>query len=574
MQATAPAAAAVFAWAVLAGAILSAQLPLTHCAAAAGTRTIPIASALLEDLLPASSTACAGSEGFTHNTTWAPPESAWDTGASAHEREVFLAELAHADADANLTWKLRVGTGGNIYSYRSKYGEAVPPQAHPDGYFVDEVWQTVAIDNNLHSTAEPDKAGYYFIHQAGACQNTEPLRKKPFFSPSVGAHCSGSQCGFVSWGQHAHVPTRFRSSVLCFNRYKDCGGGVLEVTTAVHNGADPAVDPSVPNLLSLPWAGVRPSVLKHAAFPKRPSATTSDGVTMDWPGSPGRGAIPSWAGAVVRETNSFGGYTTFAENLPSKGAAGAPFPAPCGTGIRPWSMLDCKAFGVSELSLARGAGACYHDSRLSIQAGKWIARCPLTAATLLIKAGCHDCDLDLISSSGGKVEVSGVYWWNFKGTILLYPKSKSVAAVNAVLKPGDTIAIHTASGDSGEPGKSTADNLALSFVHGTDAHRKVADDIHGDKMWSYHPSSVQVGSHAKAERDMTVFNRNVFAEVRAGNSLWDRQYVVTGRYDDHGTQAKPWVGRATQGMVWPGTALGRAVDVHSTDAAVFTAAPT
>ena len=76
-----------------------------------------------------------------------------------------------------------------------------------------------------------EKKSKWFIHQAGAYQKDPDLRETPFFSPSIAKYCNSTrrECGFVSWGQQAHVPTCFKSSVLYFTRYKDCGGGLLEV---------------------------------------------------------------------------------------------------------------------------------------------------------------------------------------------------------------------------------------------------------------------------------------------------------------------------------------------------------
>ena len=68
------------------------------------------------------------------------------------------------------------------------------------------------------------------------------------------------ECTFVSWGQHAHVSTSFRSHLLYFTRYRDCGDGVVEVTRAMHNGfgGDPIT------YTNMPWGAVRQSVLRDA----------------------------------------------------------------------------------------------------------------------------------------------------------------------------------------------------------------------------------------------------------------------------------------------------------------------
>ena len=78
-----------------------------------------------------------------------------------HEEDVFLAEMVHNDTDANKSWSLRVGHGGNIYSYIGAYGEVIPPQFHVDAPYIDEVSSRpnphpglppLATDNLLENT--------------------------------------------------------------------------------------------------------------------------------------------------------------------------------------------------------------------------------------------------------------------------------------------------------------------------------------------------------------------------------------------------------------------------------------
>ena len=71
----------------------------------------------------------------------------------------------------------------------------------------------------------------WFIHQAGTYQRDPDVKKKPFYSPSIAKYCSAQrrECGFVSWGQQAHLPTACKSAVYYYTRYKDCGGGIMEV---------------------------------------------------------------------------------------------------------------------------------------------------------------------------------------------------------------------------------------------------------------------------------------------------------------------------------------------------------
>ena len=73
--------------------------------------------------------------------------------------------MVHNDTEnANKSWSLRVGRGGNIYSYIGAYGEVIPPQFHVDAPYIDEVWQSVAVDTSQNYQGENGKG--WFIHQA------------------------------------------------------------------------------------------------------------------------------------------------------------------------------------------------------------------------------------------------------------------------------------------------------------------------------------------------------------------------------------------------------------------------
>ena len=182
--------------------------------------------------------------------------------SSKHEQAAFLAEMVHEDStNSNHTWRMRVGPSGNINSFIGPYGEAMPPQKHDKAPWIDEVWQMVAVGTTTNNLPPYNKA--YFIHQAGTYQKDSTTITDPFHSPTVAKRCrlgngsTGQSCSFAAWGQHAHVPTPFVSTLIYYTRYRDCGGGVLEVTYAMHNSAGPSNDgrtlnfsvPRVPLLL-------------------------------------------------------------------------------------------------------------------------------------------------------------------------------------------------------------------------------------------------------------------------------------------------------------------------------------
>ena len=98
------------------------------------------------------------------------------------ESVVFDGELNYENTlDSTQSYRIRIGKGGQLYSFRSSFGESIPPQWRPTGWalptygggtsyapWVDEVWQMVCVDGSLNNP--PDSA--YFIHQSGVYLKT------------------------------------------------------------------------------------------------------------------------------------------------------------------------------------------------------------------------------------------------------------------------------------------------------------------------------------------------------------------------------------------------------------------
>ena len=80
--------------------------------------------ALLDDMFVKSSNRCVGSEqtSFNFDFSWSNTTSKWWPPNAPYEKYLFLAEMKHSD-NVNRTWKIRIGTGGNIYSYVNTAGE-------------------------------------------------------------------------------------------------------------------------------------------------------------------------------------------------------------------------------------------------------------------------------------------------------------------------------------------------------------------------------------------------------------------------------------------------------------------
>ncbi len=133
-----------------------------------------------------------------------PESSFYGAPWSNHEQHVFNAQMSHTDPNSSdRSWKMRIGTGGNIYSLVGPMGETVAPQKRADSPWIDEVWHSVGVDPPRNQQ-EP-----FMIHGAGSYQydqtysETEgvPLTKVPFYAPSLGKYCNveEGECGFAAW---------------------------------------------------------------------------------------------------------------------------------------------------------------------------------------------------------------------------------------------------------------------------------------------------------------------------------------------------------------------------------------
>ena len=139
---------------------------------------------------------------FTDEWPDANPNVYWDpTTVQNYEEALFQTRMTHTDTTGNgRSWEVRFGKGGNIYSLYAPnlYGEAMPPQAHVNAPWIDEVHQLVSVNlglNNPNPSCQDNPKSCYFIHQAGAYQRDSPYTDdKPFYSPSLAKHCKDNYC--------------------------------------------------------------------------------------------------------------------------------------------------------------------------------------------------------------------------------------------------------------------------------------------------------------------------------------------------------------------------------------------
>ena len=209
-----------------------------------------------------------------------PSGSTWIAGVS--EEDVFFASM-----NSSSGWRLGIGKGGQVYSLRGSFGEAIPPQ-RVDAPWVDEAWQFVATSLDLVSPVHEFQSagstqrrlGYpiqFFIHQSGiyrgglAGNSLVGSPTMPFYSPVLKKHWNPATrtLSLVSWSQMARSPNVWKSGMLTYASYRDLGNGAIEVTNFVTNFGDQDL-----TFINTPWGGARPSTFPETIL-SRPTGAWS-----------------------------------------------------------------------------------------------------------------------------------------------------------------------------------------------------------------------------------------------------------------------------------------------------------
>ncbi|MEO1244363.1 MAG: hypothetical protein AAFX56_01665 [Pseudomonadota bacterium] len=208
-----------------------------------------------------------GSGTFSHEDTYSPEVTAW-TAYNLDPKAVWQDTLKHDNSNNSRDWDIRIGRGGQVYSFRTRAGELIPPQEHKGAEWIDEVFQAVTVNtltNNRDPIAYPSRS---FVHQAGTYwlkkyqgieEELDPaLLDHSWYSPTLASHYDAAERSYSTlvWGQYSHVPTIYEARQLTYTRLKDKGDGVIEVTWVITNRGSDTI-----NWLNVPWGGVRNSNL-------------------------------------------------------------------------------------------------------------------------------------------------------------------------------------------------------------------------------------------------------------------------------------------------------------------------
>lgn len=213
----------------------------------------------LTNVFPNDGPAVIDTDGFSFSQTYSSSGSSWSS--SWGENRVFEALLKYENSNhINEGYELRVGKGGQIYSFITSTGEALPPQYRTDAAeapWVDEVWQLVAVDKKQNN---PNNHAHYFIHQAGVYLRDAQNLNVPFYSPQIAEFYDASKQEYttVNWGQHAHIGENltngFKSSILYYTKFKNLGRGLIQADYLIYNFGTDYI-----NHINMPWGGVRHS---------------------------------------------------------------------------------------------------------------------------------------------------------------------------------------------------------------------------------------------------------------------------------------------------------------------------
>lgn len=554
-----------------------------------GSNHDPLASVILEDMFPETSTSCMhysiGKEQNGYHTfkyASSNKESKWNTWHGApFEPEVFLAEMRHESSDPTKAWTMRVAQGGNIYGFRGIYGEAMPPQNHPDAPWIDEVWQMVSVNQAKNRSGR--KANLrFFIHQAGTYMKDRPFTKrKVFYSPSLAKHCSSHdrQCSFASWGQQAHVPTPYTSDAMYFNRYRDCGDGVVEVTNLIYNNAKTSRGKwGALDYFNIPWGGVRESNLPEMYL----SAKNTGDLTQLNP-------IPVFGGAdePVPNVRDTAGFTTFGNTLKTSSDDSTTLdsddtfymPVTDGRGgAKPVNVakqqhdalqrmqrqqeVDTRALQALENTTSCDSGLQtaqqMHDpSILRLVVGTHNACHESTQGTAGNEEVTVHCEIDktFVMNTGEKqhplvftnprtgasLRVRRVVHWALSGTQLWFvPESTDqdfASLMNRTFLKGDEIAVSYGEMSHG------SEKVSLTFVHGDDKKGTINRGT---------PTRLRFGAVPWGNRDYTVFTNNIRRNLPQEYTFVERQYLVTGKLSEAQSQGNTWRKEHVQNIIHPG----------------------
>lgn len=457
----------------------------------------------------------------------------FDDAFAVDESNLFQTEMVHTPGPGehvNTTWSIRIGTGGNIYSYKTNLGEVMPPNIKKGMYMVDEVWQSVAVNTTLNDFPNAP----WFIHQAGVYQKEDQTEQRPFWSsPSVARWCDQSvrECRFASWGQQAHVPTKYSSRALYINRYRDCGNGILQFTSLVHNFSEETRF----NYMSLPWFGVRNTLYKDVMIRRDENdPQISKGKWITHYPNQFFGVSPRWLLPMT------GGYTMFAQER--WGRPEFQFPGNPYFGKTPQDQIPTWVIGDN---IYPTDIPCHSDRIVSERYNSYHIHCRLAHGTANWSTGCKACNLvfENVATSETVDVVNIAHYADPKdevaqGTLIYFGTAKGDMLGGKKMMEWDHAAAQTvlddflsvfSNGDSfiikWKEGRSDDENHAIAYVHGV--NKEIQEGIGGAQYWLGF-ARIEYGDANSFLRRFMVFNEVQLIKMDPGVTFGKNAFVIAG----------------------------------------------
>lgn len=273
--------------------------------------------------------------------------------------------------------------------------------------------------------------------------------------------------------------------------------------------------------------------------------------------------ILGFGNEVRPNLEDLGGYSTFAQDVPLVSTA---YNLPCGDGTG--ADVDCSdASSLGQVTLTiSGSNTARESAGHTAAWGRYTVIVNIEN-TVKHHVSCQSgCEFDATNPRGESIALKGVMRWASNGNLwYMWPVTDTEVEINAVFLDGDVITITWT--DNGKP---VDQNLAFSWVYGTNDEYEVQFNRQGGRNWVSGKDRVRIGTAGTVyDRDYTVFTVNVFMHVDPGATFYYRQYVLPGSLIDAHEEAKMWVSESVKGMRWQGDMPGTPVLIYSTDGTVF-----
>jgi hypothetical protein len=346
----------------------------------------------------------------------------------------------------------------------------------------------------------------------------------PFYSPNLALQCDGNECSTINWGQQAHVPTIHDSPLLYYTRYRDCGDGIIEYDMAMYHFGKVATD--IFTYLNTPWTGVRTSTFRDMMI------SNMNGVLEH------QFPMPSFGESNIRDLETTGGFSTFTEDLQlSSDVYDFGFCVDTTKVLPDVANTACDPTNpniVPFVFQVREGGANAIQNGLSDPYGLNYTisanLCNLKAPVRLGSNGWgnpYDGVLMTNDRSGFSLQSNYIIHFCWEDNKTYFDINVTAEVFNQEFLAGDTISIKYITS-----GKRVEDQLAMTFVHGTNPEYPAS---------FYAAKSRERFGTTTCRRDGTVWTANFLGYLEPTQTYFSRKYMITDSLQNMEAAAPNWV---------------------------------